>query len=136
MIHFVYFVVACRTTDLRSRENRRRNKIMRHGGLEAVNINGEAEEEHTNSCFTSELASPEREIFKYDDKFAAEVSSGAIHDCVAEMSSPICHERAAELDTARQEASPHELASSGRMSGSTLRSVSARSPTVVGRFSK
>lgn len=136
MIHFVYFVIACRATDLRNRENRRRNKIMRQGGLEAVTINGEGEEEHINLCPTSELDSPESGKFNYDHKFAAEVSSGAVHDCVAEMSSPICHQRAAELDTTRLEASPHELASSRRMSGSTLRSVSARSPVALARSSK
>ncbi len=128
----MYFVIACRTTDVMNRENRRRNKIMREGGLEAVTYNAEAEDEHVRLYPTSRLACSESQSFKYDQKFAGEVSSGAVHDSVAELRSPKCHERTAELNIARKEASLHELASSGRMSGSTLGSVSARSPVAVG----
>lgn len=127
----MYFVIACRATDFMNRENRRRNKIMREGGLEAVTYNAEAEDEHVRLYPTSRLACSESQSFKYDQKFAGEVSSGAIHDAAAVMSSPKYHERAAELNIVRKEASLHELASSGRMSGSTLGSVSARSPVGV-----
>lgn len=98
-----------------------------------MTINREAEEEQIDMFPTSELDSPESGKFKYDYSFAAEVSTMAVHDCAAEISSQVCHERTAELDTARQEASPNELALSERMSGSTLRSLSARSPVAAGK---
>lgn len=108
----MYFVIACRATDLRNQKNRRRNKLMRQGELEAVIVASEDKKNHVILSPASKLHSPDSGSFKYDNNYAAEVSSGVVHDCAAEVCSPKQHEHAAELSSARPQVSLHELATS------------------------